>query len=177
MVQSLLGSLFLTFCTTLVLMRSHVQAKSYAHVQWKILMKSINASIARTEWWFLFYSTARGTLHDTHGIHTGQSIFSFLYYASFDAQPCASKRAMRMCNGRYLWSQDYASIARTEWWFLFYSTARGTLHDTHGIHVYYVNRRVTHGKPCDSWGSNTWSWNSLECNIMKVYGTILVCVI
>ena len=45
----------------------------------------------------------------------GQSIFSFAYYASFDAQP----RAVRAYNdnGRRLKksSQDYALIARTQW--------------------------------------------------------------
>ena len=50
-------------------------------------------------------------------------------------------------------SQDYASIARTQCWFWFYCTARGTLLDTHRIHVYYVNGCVTHGKPWNSWGN------------------------
>ena len=46
---------------------------------------------------------------------TGQSMFSSAYYASFDAQP----RAVRADNdnGRRVSSQDYASIARTQWWF------------------------------------------------------------
>ena len=50
---------------------------------------------------------------------TGQSIFSFAYYASFDAQLCAQPRAV--CadndNGRRVSSQDYASIARAQCWF------------------------------------------------------------
>ena len=50
---------------------------------------------------------------------TGQSIFSFAHYASFDAQLCAQPRAV--CadndNGRRLSSQDYASIARAQCWF------------------------------------------------------------
>ena len=43
---------------------------------------------------------------------TGQSIFSFAYYASFDAPLCAQPRAVRAenDNGRRLSSQDYASI-------------------------------------------------------------------
>ena len=47
---------------------------------------------------------------------TGQSIFSFAYYASFDAQLCAQPRAVRADNdnGRRLSSQDYASIARAQ---------------------------------------------------------------
>ena len=47
---------------------------------------------------------------------TGQSIFSFAYYASFDAQLCAQPRAVRADNdnGRRLTSQDYASIARAQ---------------------------------------------------------------
>ena len=50
---------------------------------------------------------------------TGQSIFSFAYYASFDAQLCAQPRAVRADNdnGRRLSSQDYASIARAQCWF------------------------------------------------------------
>ena len=45
----------------------------------------------------------------------GQSIVSFGYSASFDAQPWA----VRAYNdgGRCLSSQDYASIARTQWYF------------------------------------------------------------
>ena len=43
----------------------------------------------------------------------------FAYYASFDTQLCAQPRAV--CadkdNGRRLSSQDYASIAHTQWWF------------------------------------------------------------
>ena len=47
---------------------------------------------------------------------TGQSIFSFAYYASFDAQLCAQPRAVRADNdnGRRLLSQDYASIAHAQ---------------------------------------------------------------
>ena len=47
---------------------------------------------------------------------TGQSIFSFAHYASFDAQLCAQPRAVRADNdnGRRLSSQDYASIARAQ---------------------------------------------------------------
>ena len=50
---------------------------------------------------------------------TGQSIFSFAYYASFDAPLCAQPRAVRADNdnGRRLSSQDYASIARAQCWF------------------------------------------------------------
>ena len=53
----------------------------------------------------------------------------------------------------------------------FYSTAHGTLRDidTHRIHV-YLNGRVTHGKPWNSWGTISWSWNSSECNIRKSMG-------
>ena len=47
---------------------------------------------------------------------TGQSIFSFAHYASFDAQLCAQPSTV--CadndNGRRLSSQDYASIARAQ---------------------------------------------------------------
>ena len=51
----------------------------------------------------------------------------------------------------------------------FYSTARGTLRDTHRIHVYYVNECVTPG-PWNSWGTISWSWNSSECNIWESMG-------
>ena len=51
----------------------------------------------------------------------------------------------------------------------FYSTTRGTLRDTHRIHVYYVNGRVTHG-PWNSWGTISWSWIGSECNIWKSMG-------
>ena len=37
----------------------------------------------------------------------------------------------------------------------FYSTASGTLRDSHGIHAYYVNGHVTHWKPGVSWGTHT----------------------
>ena len=47
---------------------------------------------------------------------TGQSIFSFAYYARFDAQLSAQPRAVRADNdnGRRLSSQDYASIAHAQ---------------------------------------------------------------
>ena len=45
----------------------------------------------------------------------GQSLYSFAYCASFDAQPCAQPRALCAYNdnGRRLSSQENTSIART----------------------------------------------------------------
>ena len=65
--------------------------------------------------WILFESNKQNC-NDLHNSKfAGQSMCSFLYYASSDVQP----RAVRSYNnnGRRLSSKDYASIARTQWWF------------------------------------------------------------
>ena len=117
---------------------------------------------------------------------TGQSIFSFAYYAMFDAQLCAQPRAVRADNdsGRRLSSQDYASIACPMLILIrwpssdFTVPAHAALCATHigFMCIMTQNGRVTHG-PWNSWWNYFMIMKWYGMSNMKVYGTILVWVI
>ena len=117
---------------------------------------------------------------------TGQSIFSFVYYASFDAQLCAQPRAVRADNdnGRCLiksrlrFNRARPMLILIHWPSSDFTVCtRGTLRDIHRIHVYYENGRVKTHWPWNSWGNYFMIMKWFGMSHMKVYGTILVGVI